>query len=157
MRRLAHVIIVANVLVPVRYQSISNNHADSVKTMIPDSKVHGANMGPIWGRQDRGGPHVGPMNLIIWDGAGIILCSSCHITLIKQTTLNGCQEVGNPSVIGRPHVLISQGYHSQLAAQALVVWEMYCFKNYNCNIYISISFLYRKCMLNRNDHYEIMQ
>ena len=24
----------------------------------PDSKVHGANMGPIWGRQDPGRPHV---------------------------------------------------------------------------------------------------
>ena len=33
----------------------------------PDSKVHGANMGPVWGRQDPGGPHVGPMNLAIWD------------------------------------------------------------------------------------------
>ena len=31
-----------------------------------DSKIHGANMGPIWGRQDPGGPHVGPMNLAIW-------------------------------------------------------------------------------------------
>ena len=29
---------------------------------FPDSKVHGANMGPIWGRQDPDGPHVGPMN-----------------------------------------------------------------------------------------------
>ena len=28
----------------------------------PDSKVHGANMWPIWGRLDPGGPHVGPMN-----------------------------------------------------------------------------------------------
>ena len=34
--------------------------------MIPDSKVHGENMGPIWGRQDPGGPHVGPMNFAIW-------------------------------------------------------------------------------------------
>ena len=34
---------------------------------IPDSKVHGANKGPIWGRQDPGGPHVGPMNLAIWE------------------------------------------------------------------------------------------
>ena len=34
---------------------------------IPDSKVHGANMGPIWGRQDPGGPHVAPMNFAIWD------------------------------------------------------------------------------------------
>ena len=32
----------------------------------PDSKVHGANMGPIWGWQDPGGPHVGPMNFAIW-------------------------------------------------------------------------------------------
>ena len=28
----------------------------------PNSKVYGANMGPTWGRQDPGGPHVGPMN-----------------------------------------------------------------------------------------------
>ena len=33
---------------------------------VPESKVHGANMGPIWGRQDPGGPHVGPMNFAIW-------------------------------------------------------------------------------------------
>ena len=33
--------------------------------MFPDSKIHGANMGPIWGRQDAGGSHVGPMNLAI--------------------------------------------------------------------------------------------
>ena len=32
----------------------------------PDSKVHGVNMGPTWGRQDPGGPRVGPMNLAIW-------------------------------------------------------------------------------------------
>ena len=25
-------------------------------------------MGPIWGRQDPGGPNVGPMNFAIWDG-----------------------------------------------------------------------------------------
>ena len=29
--------------------------------------VHGANMGPIWARQDPGGPHVGPMDFAIWD------------------------------------------------------------------------------------------
>ena len=33
----------------------------------PDSKVHGANMGSTWGWQDPGGPHVGHMNLAIWD------------------------------------------------------------------------------------------
>ena len=38
----------------------------------PDSKVHGANMGPIWGRQDPGGPHIGPMNFAIWDLATLM-------------------------------------------------------------------------------------
>ena len=33
----------------------------------PDSKVRGANMGPIWGRQDPGGPHVGAINFAIWE------------------------------------------------------------------------------------------
>ena len=34
---------------------------------FPDSKVHGAIMGPIWDRQDLGGPHIGPMNFAIWE------------------------------------------------------------------------------------------
>ena len=38
--------------------------ASNYKT-VPDSKVHGANMGPIWGRQDRGGSHVGPINFAL--------------------------------------------------------------------------------------------
>ena len=37
----------------------------------PDSKVHGANMGPIWGWKDPGGPHVGPMNVAIWEYNGV--------------------------------------------------------------------------------------
>ena len=34
---------------------------------LPDNKIHGVNMGPIWGRQDPGGPHVGHMNFAIWE------------------------------------------------------------------------------------------
>ena len=34
--------------------------------VFPNCKVYGANMGPTWGRQDPGGPHVGPINLAIW-------------------------------------------------------------------------------------------
>ena len=44
------------------------------KSLYPylDSKVHGLNMGPIWGRQDPGRPHVGPMNFVIW--VAYVLC-----------------------------------------------------------------------------------
>ena len=33
-------------------------------SVIPDSKVHEAYMGAIWGRQDPGGPHVSPMVIV---------------------------------------------------------------------------------------------
>ena len=38
-----------------------------LRITIPDNKAHGANMGPIWGRQDPSGPHVGSMNFALWD------------------------------------------------------------------------------------------
>ena len=46
----------------------------------PDSKVHGANMGPIWGQQDPGGPHVGPMNFTIWVWAEACIDVECEIS-----------------------------------------------------------------------------
>ena len=46
----------------------------------PDNKVDGANMGPTWGRQGPGGPHVCPMNLAI-----------CVVALTdKQLEMYGC-------------------------------------------------------------------
>ena len=45
---------------------------------FPDSKVHGANMGPILGRQDPDGPHVGPMNFAIW-----VILKSCILSILK--------------------------------------------------------------------------
>ena len=38
---------------------------------IPDSKVHGAKMGPIWGRQDPGGPMLAPWTLLSGISCGI--------------------------------------------------------------------------------------
>ena len=40
---------------------------------IPDSKVHGTNMGPTWVLSVPGRPHVGLMNLAIWDTNDFIL------------------------------------------------------------------------------------
>ena len=56
-------------LVQERRNSITNAlelHLSCTKT-IPDSKVHGANMGPTWVLSAPDGPHVGPMNLAIRD------------------------------------------------------------------------------------------
>ena len=41
------------------YSAASSNNADT--------NALGANMGPFWGRQDPGGPHVGLMNFAIWE------------------------------------------------------------------------------------------
>ena len=53
-----------------------------VENNVPDSKVNGANMGPIWDRQDPDGSHVGPTNFAI---RGIT-----HVT--KTSTLSVTEE-----------------------------------------------------------------
>ena len=48
----------------------------------PDSKVHGAHMGPTWGLQDPGGPHVGHVILAIWALCGGLIIGQLCGTLI---------------------------------------------------------------------------
>ena len=48
----------------------------------PDSKVYVANMGPIWGRQDPGGPHAVPMIFVIW--GAMILAKLSSINLVSE-------------------------------------------------------------------------
>ena len=50
----------------VNHTGILSSCFDCILLLYPDSKVHGANMGPIWGWQDPDGPHVGPMKFAIW-------------------------------------------------------------------------------------------
>ena len=52
--------------------------SDCKHKMIPDSKVHGANVGPTWVRQDPGVPQVGPMDFAIRDGV-MGYCNAFHI------------------------------------------------------------------------------
>ena len=49
-------------------------------TQDPGSKVHGVNIGPTWGRQDPGGPYVGPMNLAIWVAVCVLRGLSGSVT-----------------------------------------------------------------------------
>ena len=57
---------------------------------IPDSKVHGANMGPMWGRQDPDGPHVGPMILSgkIWEHYGHNQCHKSRETPVPHPKIH---------------------------------------------------------------------
>ena len=54
----------------------------------PDSKVHGANMGPIWGRQDPGWPHVGPMNFAIWDSMEAVVAIMFVLPLTQNLEMS---------------------------------------------------------------------
>ena len=44
---------------------LSTEFTRRLSTLNPDSKVHGANMGPTWVLSVPDGPHDGPMNLAI--------------------------------------------------------------------------------------------
>ena len=49
---------------------------------IPDSKVHGANMGPTWVLSAPDGPHVGPINLVIRD---VMVCMYMYEHMDRRT------------------------------------------------------------------------
>ena len=59
---------------------------------FPDSKVHGANMGPIWRRQDTDGPHVGPINFTIWVMTQEVL--SCCYPSVRYLHISIKQDYG---------------------------------------------------------------
>ena len=68
-----------------------------ISSNSPDSKVRGANMGPIWGRQDPGGPHVGPMNFAIW--VNFLFNILTRIRTMKTPSLALCD--GNDTCINK--------------------------------------------------------
>ena len=53
-------------------------YATAPACITPDSKVHGINMGPIWGRQYPGGTHLGPMNVAVWGTFHYVLKSQAN-------------------------------------------------------------------------------
>ena len=61
---------------------------ESIKSMnwrysqCPDSKVHGANMGPTWVLSAPDGPHIVPMNPTIWD---ITQTEAVYVSVIGYT------------------------------------------------------------------------
>ena len=62
----SNVFLVYDVIVLTSLDFLEKITSDSAITN-PDSKVHGANMGPTWVLSDPDEPHVGPMDLAIWE------------------------------------------------------------------------------------------
>ena len=53
--------------------------------VFPDRKSHEANMGPIWGRQDPGGPHICPMNFAFWVIFDCIITAPDCISILRNS------------------------------------------------------------------------
>ena len=88
----------------------------SLHALIATMEVRGASMGPTWGRQDPGGPHVGPMNLatMICDVSQPVSASTKinhtnihayflnfdeHIPVYAQTNFSSSQSQTPPAII----------------------------------------------------------
>ena len=67
----------------------------NAQVWTPDSKVHGAYMGPAWARPGPSGSHVGPIILDIWDYAYIYYNSICGLSQSLQWRHNGRDDVLN--------------------------------------------------------------
>ena len=62
----------------------------------PDSKVHGANMGPTWVLSAPDGPHAGPMNLAITEGPIALLAD-----LVLYWGINGLHWMASVVIYSR--------------------------------------------------------
>ena len=71
---------------------------------FPDSKNHGANVGLIWGGQDPGGPHVGPINFVIWvvDMWGTSYQNVMYQSSLRRRVITGGSENAISMDIGSP-------------------------------------------------------
>ena len=56
-------------------------------TTDPDSKVHGANMGPIWDLSAPDGPHVGPMDLAIRGWSCVWVKMTCSVPIKRKPSV----------------------------------------------------------------------
>ena len=78
--------------------------------VFPDTKVHGANVGLIWGWQDPGGPHVGPMNFVIWVKSPLVLSSFFNTVSAGTTVLANTWDIDDlqiRTVLRRKFMIIS--------------------------------------------------
>ena len=62
-----HMVDFTDLLIGNEYNISASVLTVPLLVQIPDSKLHGANMGPTWVLSVPDGPHGGPMNLAIMD------------------------------------------------------------------------------------------
>ena len=91
---------------------------------IRDSKVHGANMGPIWVLSAPDGPHVDPLNLAIRDGC------PWWILYILYGQYHGCWYPGEV----RSHVINSQGVDPVHYREDSNHWQIHCLFKHLCRL-----------------------
>ena len=94
----------------------------------PDSKVHGANMGPIWGRQDPGGLHFGPMNVAIWVHMFSQIILERYLNF--QTNAFRYKPVDNFLIGGYMHR--ARGHQCEITRGLwrLIIWSLQCLSKY---------------------------
>ena len=83
---------------------------------IPDSKDHGANMGPTWILSAPDGPHVGPMNLVIREGT-VVCWHPDFIRLHRGSSL--------PFLV----VIQNQWKHCSILIQFQTTWALSQYKD----------------------------
>ena len=116
----------------MRWEKFMQIHYIHALIIIPDSKVHGANMGPIWVQQDPGGPHVGPMNFSIWDvfqtkAVNVLFWkTNCHLYSTLIILLHKAHLTRHQQYLGDIHGLIQKRRNSSVLAVAL---GQFCMKS----------------------------
>ena len=93
----------------------------------PDSKAHGANMGPTWVLSAPDGPHVGPMSLAI---RVVLVIHGCHfsISLDRCTSILTCLSPLNLHICRLVSSVTKKNRHINMYAIQYHLGETVCTK-----------------------------
>ena len=104
-----------------------------------DSKLHGANMGPIWGRQDPGGLHVGLMNFFaIWVHTLIrwilIWIAQSIFNYVAWSMTSSSNSLRKTTLISKSSLYLPMNYHVCVLRYFLVYrrQSLYLYNVQNC-------------------------
>ena len=148
--QVGHAVKKENIKIPQYWPFMKGIHLSSVDSLhkgpdrnSPDSKLHGANMGPTWVLSAPDGPHVGPTNLAIRDGKRFQIILRLHDPSLKthvsvKVSVHGglttCHHANAPAT----HLDGVMAYIKRVKIRNRLIWE----KKYQCNLYRLLTFFY---------------
>ena len=107
-------------MVSLNFVTICSCNDLSLIQRNPDSKILGANVAPIWSRQDPGGPNVGPMNFAI---CGVITWALARRQFVAKSLTDPIMNYNNKRHLEHTSVKFESKHNVHMVIWYFSAWQ----------------------------------